>query len=45
MDFRTFQTAVIQIPAQILTTSRTIRWRILAHNPWLSAFFRLTDTL
>ncbi len=45
MDFRTFQTAFIQIPAQILTTGRTVRWRILAYNPWLSAFFRLTDIL
>jgi hypothetical protein len=45
MDFRTFQTTFIQIPAQILTTSRTVRWRILAYNPWLGAFFRLTDIL
>jgi hypothetical protein len=45
MDFRTFLTAFIEIPAQILTTARRVRWRILAYNPWLSAFFRLIDTL
>jgi hypothetical protein len=45
MDFRTFRTAFIEIPAQILTTARRIRWRILAYNPWLGPFFRLHDTL
>ncbi len=45
MDFRTFQTAFIAIPCQIITTGRRVSWRILTHNPWLSAFFRLTDTL
>jgi Transposase DDE domain group 1 len=45
MEFRTFRQAFIQIPAQIITTGRRVRWRILAYNPWLGAFFRLTDTL
>ena len=45
MDFRTFQTAFIEIPCQIITTGRQVRWRILTYNPWLAAFFRLTDTL
>jgi len=45
MDFRTFLTAFIAIPCQIITTGRRVRWRILTYNPWLSAFFRLTDTL
>lgn len=45
MEFRTFRQAFIQIPAQIVTTSRRVRWRILAYNPWLGAFFRLIDTL
>jgi len=45
MDFRTFLAAFIEIPAQIITTSRRIRWRILAYNPWLGPFFRLLDTL
>ena len=45
MDFRTFQTAFIKIPCQIITTGRQVRWRTLTYNPWLAAFFRLTDTL
>ena len=45
MDFRTFLTAFINIPCQIITTGRRIRWRILTYNPWLTALFRLLDTL
>ena len=45
MEFRTFRQAFIQIPSQIVTTGRRVRWRVLAYNPWLSAFFRLVDTL
>jgi Transposase DDE domain group 1 len=45
MEFRTFLTAFINIPCQILTTGRRVRWRILTYNPWLTALFRLTDTL
>jgi len=45
MEFRTFCAAVINIPCQIITTGRQIRWRILAYNPWLAALFRLTDSL
>jgi hypothetical protein len=41
MEFRTFRAAFIDIPAQIVKTARTVRWRILAWNPWLGAFFRL----
>jgi len=45
MEFRTYRQAFIEIPAQIITTGRQVRWRILAYNPWLGAFFRLVDTL
>ena len=45
MEFRTFLTALINIPCQIITTGRRTRWRILAYNPWLGALFRLLDTL
>jgi hypothetical protein len=45
MEFRTFLAAFIEIPAQIITTGRRVRWRILAYNPWLGAFFRLIDAL
>jgi len=45
MEFRTFLSAFIEIPCQIVTTGRRVRWRILAYNPWLGAFFRLLDAL
>lgn len=45
MDFRTFQNAIINIPAQIVRTSRTIVYRLLSWNPWQPAFFRLLDQL
>jgi hypothetical protein len=45
MEFRTFRQAFIEIPCQIVTTSRRVRWRVLAYNQWLGAFFRLIDTL
>ena len=45
MEFRTFRQAFIQIPCQIVTTGRRVRWRVLAYNHWLGAFFRLIDTL
>ncbi|MGO9957500.1 MAG: IS1380 family transposase [Solirubrobacteraceae bacterium] len=45
MEFRTFRQAFIEIPAQIIRAGRQVRWRVLAYNPWLGAFFRLVDTL
>jgi hypothetical protein len=45
MEFRTFLQLFIEIPCQIVTTGRRVRWRILAYNPWLGAFFRLLDVL
>jgi len=45
MEFHTFRAAFIDIPAQIVQTGRRVRWRILAYNPWLGAFFRLLNTI
>jgi len=45
MEFHTFLAAFVAIPAQIVKTGRRVRWRILAYNPWLGAFFRLVDAL
>ena len=45
MEFRTFFQCFIEIPAQIVITGRRVLWRILAHNQWLGAFFRLLDAL
>jgi hypothetical protein len=45
MDFSTFRNAWINLPAQIVQTSRRIVYRFLSWNPWQSAFFRLLDKL
>ena len=45
MDFRTFRKAVIDIPVQILHSSRRRIWRLLAWRPQLPVFFRLLDAL
>jgi DDE family transposase len=45
MDFRTFLATFIEIPCQIVTTGRRVRWRVLAYNQWLPPFFRLLDAL
>ena len=45
MEFRTFRRAFIDIPCQIVSRRRQVRWRVLAWNPWLGVFFRLLDAL
>jgi hypothetical protein len=45
MEFRTFRGAFIDIACQIIRGARQVRWRVLAWNPWLGAFFRLLDAL
>jgi hypothetical protein len=45
MDFVTFRHALIQIPAQIVRTSRRLTYRFLGWNPWQPAFFRLLSQL
>jgi len=45
MEFRTFRHAFIDIPCQIVTGARAVRWRIQAWNPWLAVLFRLLDAL
>ncbi len=45
MEFHTFVQLFIEIPCQIVTTGRQVRWRIMNYNPWLGAFFRLVDVL
>jgi hypothetical protein len=41
MEFRTFLNAFINLPAQIVRTSRRIIYRLLAFNPSQQLFFRL----
>jgi hypothetical protein len=45
MDFTTFRNAIINIPAQIVRTSRRIVYRLLSWNPWQDVFFRLLDQI
>lgn len=45
MDFATFRQALINIPAQIIRTSRRIVYRLLSWNRWQPAFFHLLDQL
>ena len=45
MDFSTYRNAWINIPTQIIRSSRRIVYRFLSWNPWQSAFFRLLDVL
>lgn len=45
MDFATFRNAMINIPAQIVRTSRRLVYRLLSWNPWQEVFFRLWSQL
>ena len=45
MEFTTFRRAFMAIPAQVVKTGRRILLKLLAWNPWQSAFFRLLDQL
>jgi Transposase DDE domain group 1 len=45
IDFTTFRSAMMNVPAQILSTGRKIVYRLLGWNPWQHVFFRLLDQL
>jgi hypothetical protein len=45
MEFSTFCVAMIQIPCQIVRTSRRIIYRLLSWNPWQGVFLRLVERL
>jgi hypothetical protein len=45
MEFATFCNAIINVPAQIVTTGRKIVYKLLAWNSWQQVFFRLVDAL
>jgi hypothetical protein len=45
MDFSTFRNAMINIPTQIVRTSRRIICRLLNWNPWVHVLIRLTEPL
>lgn len=45
MDFSTFRNALINIPTQIVRTSRRIICRLLNWNPWVHMLIRLSQSL
>jgi hypothetical protein len=45
MEFATFCQAMMNVPAQIVTTGRRVVCRLLAWNSWQEVFFRLLDQL
>ncbi len=45
MEFSTFCVAMIQVPCQIVRTSRRILYRLLSCNPWQGVFLRLVERL
>src|SRR4051794_17207983 len=45
MEFRTFCVAMIQVPCQIVRTSRRVVYRLLSWNPWQGVFLRLVERL
>lgn len=45
MEFRTFVSAFLRIPCQIVRTGRRIVYRLLAWNDWQEVFFRFAQQL
>jgi DDE family transposase len=45
MEFSTFCVALIQVPCQVVRTSRRIIYRLLSWNPWQGVFLRLVERL
>ena len=45
MEFKMFVNYFVRLPAQIVQTGRQLVYRLLAWNPRLPIFFRLTDAL
>jgi Transposase DDE domain group 1 len=45
MEFRTFCAAMIELPCQIVRSSRRLVYRLLSWNPWNGVFLRLVERL
>ncbi len=45
MEFSTFCVAWIQVPCQVVRTSRRVIYRLLSWNPWQGVFLRLVERL
>ena len=45
MEFKRFVNSMIQMPCQIVRTSRRIVYRLLSWNPWATALLRLSEAM
>ncbi len=45
MDFSTFVRAFMLVPAQVVSTGRRLKLKLLAWNPWQHVFFRALDSV
>ena len=45
MNFRTFVSAFMRVPAQVVSTARRVVLRLLAWNPWQHIFLRALDSV
>jgi hypothetical protein len=45
MEFKTFVSAFMRVPCQIVRTGRRIVYRLLSWNPWQHVFLRAVDAL
>lgn len=45
MEFKAFVNYFLRVPVQLVKQARRLVYRVLAWNPWLGTFFRLTDAL
>ncbi len=45
MNFRTFVSAFMLVPTQVVSTARRVKLRLLAWSPWQHVFFRALDSV
>jgi hypothetical protein len=45
MEFKRFVNSLIQLPCQIVRTSRKIVYRLLSWNPWAASLLRLSEAM
>jgi hypothetical protein len=45
MEFKRFANSLIQLPCQIVRTSRRIVYRLLSWNPWVASLLRLSEAM
>lgn len=45
MEFKRFVNSLIQLPCQIVRTSRRVIYRLLSWNPWVASLLRLSEAM